>query len=133
MSPPSATPPIVAVADATYFRKKRSWGILVIRDLKEGDNLYGEEIWKETPSDYQRGVEALEARRYVINALVIDTRNGVRETFPGIPVQMYQFHQMQIITRYLTKYPKLPAGQDLRALALTPACSDEASFIHATQ
>lgn len=129
LPPLSLTPrPIVAVADATYFGKKRSWGMLVIRDPKEGENLYWEEIWREAPSDYQRGIEALEVQGFIIQAMVIDGRNGVREAFPGIPVQMCQFHQLQIITRYLTKYPKLPAGQDLRALALTLARSDERTF-----
>lgn len=120
--------PIVAVADATYFGKKRSWGMLVIRDPHEGENLYWDEIWREAPSDYQRGIAALEAQGFTINALVIDGRNGVREAFPGIPVQMCQFHQMQIVTRYLTKHPKLPAGQELRAITCTLARSTEVSF-----
>jgi hypothetical protein len=123
-----APSPIVAVADATYFGKQRSWGMLVIRDPKEGENLYWEEIWREAPSDYQRGVEELQSQGFTIQALVIDGRNGVREAFPGIPVQMCQFHQMQIITRYLTKHPKLSAGQELRAIALTLARSNEATF-----
>jgi hypothetical protein len=129
LPPHTPTPrPIVAVADATYFGKARSWGMLVIRDPHEGENLYWEEIWREAPSDYQHGVATLEQQGFTIQALVIDGRNGVREAFPGIPIQMCQFHQLQIVTRYLTKHPKLPAGQELRAITCTIARSTEVSF-----
>jgi hypothetical protein len=36
--------------------------------------------------------------------------------FPGIPIQMCQFHQKQIITRYLTGSPKLQAGIELQKI-----------------
>lgn len=120
--------PIVAVADATYFGKMRSWGMLVVRDPKEGENLFWEEIWRESPSNYQHAIWELERQGFIIQALVIDGRNGVREAFPDIPVQMCQFHQIQIVTRYLTKHPKLPAGQELRSIALTLSHSDHNTF-----
>ncbi|WP_291125875.1 hypothetical protein [Flavobacterium sp. UBA6031] len=38
--------------------------------------------------------------------------------FGAIPVQMYQFHQTQIIIRYLTRNPKPEVSKKLRMLSL---------------
>jgi hypothetical protein len=43
---------------------------------------------------------------------------------------MCQFHQIAIITRYITKKPKLEAGKELRQLILLLTKTDEASFTH---
>lgn len=48
--------------------------------------------------------------------------------FPGIPVQYCQFHQIQIITRYLSRKPKLEAGKELRRLSLTLTKTDRETF-----
>lgn len=127
-SPPrSPVPrPVVVVADAMFFG--RYWGVVVMRNPHRKENLYWEEIMTESPSVYQWGVSDLSQRGFTIQALVIDGRKGVREAFPGIPIQMCQFHQVKIVTRYLTTRPILEAGQDLRVIILTLARSTEADF-----
>jgi len=58
----------------------------------------------------------LEQRGFRFQAIVLDGRRGVKEVFSDIPVQMCQFHQIKIVTRYITGRPKLEAGRELRAL-----------------
>lgn len=70
----------------------------------------------------------LEAQGYQLMAAVIDGKRGVREVFEDIPVQLCQFHQMATVRRYLTARPKLPAGQELRALTLALPVLSEAAF-----
>jgi putative cell wall-binding protein len=48
--------------------------------------------------------------------------------FDGIPMQMCQFHQIQIINRYLTKKPKVLASIELRNLALTLTKTKKETF-----
>lgn len=118
--------PVVIVADAMFFG--RYWGVVVMRDPHRRENLYWDVIMTESPSVYQQGAARLLQQGFTFQALVIDGRKGVREAFPGIPIQMCQFHQIKIITRYLTMQPKLEAGQALRAIALTLARSTEQDF-----
>lgn len=118
--------PVVVVADAMFFG--RYWGALVMRDPHKKENLYWEEIMTESPSVYQWGISALSQLGFTIQTLVIDGRKGVREAFPGVPIQMCQFHQIKIVTRYLTTQPKLEAGQELRAVALMLSRSTEIDF-----
>lgn len=118
--------PVVVVADAMFFG--RYWGVVVMRDPERRENLYWEEIVTESPSTYQAGVFDLRQRGFVIQALVVDGRKGVREAFPGTPIQMCQFHQVRIVTRYLTMHPKLEAGQELRTVALLLSNSTSADF-----
>lgn len=107
----------------------RYWGVVVIRDPHKKQNVYWEEIITESPLAYQLGIQDLQRRGFVVRALVIDGRKGVREAFPGIPIQMCQFHQLRIVTRYITLRPKLEAGQELRAIALTIPTSTEIEFV----
>ncbi len=53
-----------------------------------------------------------------ILGLVIDGRPGMLKSYPEIPTQMCQFHQIQIVTRYVTTRPKLQAGKQLRQIVL---------------
>lgn len=99
-----------------------------MRDPHRKENLYWEEIMTESPSVYQWGISDLSQRGFTIRALIIDGRKGVREAFPGVPIQMCQFHQIKIVTRYLTMQPKLEASQELRVIALTLSKSTGADF-----
>ena len=84
----------------------------------------------ERTADYEAAVDTLESLGYRVRAAVIDGRRGVREMLlaKGIPVQHCQFHQLQTITQCLTKRPKLPPNQELRAIALTLTRTDRTRF-----
>lgn len=96
----------------------RSW------DLKQ--NLYWTEVATETAAVYQEGRQILEELGYAFVAIVLDGRRGIREVFGDIPVQICHFHQLAASKRYLTSRPKLEAGIELRAVALSlPKLNEE--------
>ena len=47
---------------------------------------------------------------------------------PRVHLQFCQFHQIAIVRRYLTSRPKLPAGRELRAMALALPTIAEQTF-----
>jgi hypothetical protein len=97
--------------DCVFFR--RSSGYLVVRDAHNSRNVYWSEIQSETIDEYQCARDTLEGQGFSLSAIVIDGRPGVRRLFADLPVQMCHFHQKAIITRYLTRRPKLEAGKEL--------------------
>ena len=64
----------------------------------------------------------------LVSAIVCDGRRGLFQLFPGIPIQMCNFHQVAIIRRYLTKKPKMQASKELWALTLLLVRTDKESF-----
>jgi hypothetical protein len=120
---------IVAIIDCVFF--KRSSGYLVVRDAHNGNNVYWSEIESETINEYQCARDTLEGQGFALKAVVIDGRPGVRKLFSDLPVQMCQFHQKAIITRYLTRRPKLEAGKELREIVHTLCNSNEQTFADA--
>lgn len=118
--------PVVVIGDATFF--KRSLGILVIRAPHMKKNIYVQEIKSESIDAYWQGRRTLEDMGYIMKAIVLDGRPGVRQLFSDIPVQMCHFHQKQIITRYLTNNPKLEAGIELKKLTAMLCKTNEKNF-----
>lgn len=107
---------IIAVTDTTFFG--RGYGILVVRCPRLKKNVHCHEVVVETPAEYRRARQDLEAQGYTIEAAVIDGKRGVAGVFADIPVQLCQFHQIATVRRYLTSRPKTRAGQELRAITL---------------
>jgi len=116
----------VVVADAMFFGRHE--GTLVFRDPHRKENIYWDHIEYESPFVYQKGIQTLQEQYFEIQALVIDGRKGVREAFPSIPIQMCQFHQWQIVRRYLTTKPKLEASQELYSIAQQLSKSTQEEF-----
>ena len=120
---------MVAVMDAT--RVGRTW-IFAVRDPKRGETVYTREVAHESTSVYQLAHADLKEKGFVFSAIVTDGRFvAVDWLFPGIPLQMCHFHQIQIVIRYLTLNPKLPAGIELLDLVRTLPNTDEDSFTDA--
>lgn len=118
---------VVVTADAFYFR--RGVGMMVFRSQALPANLLWFRIAYERIAHYVWGIEQLEEQGWTIQAVVIDGRKGVREALEGrFPVQMCHFHQVAIVTRNLTKHPKLTASQELAALTATLTTTTEAAF-----
>jgi hypothetical protein len=67
-------------------------------------------------------------RSFIIAAIVCDGRKGLVHRFGNIPIQMYQFHPVAIIRRYITKNPKLAASIELKELVLLLKQTDKESF-----
>jgi len=68
----------------------------------------------------------LEGAGFTIQAVVIDAKRGSKEVFSDKVVQICQYHEQQIIQRYLTSRPKTRAGQELKTLndSLTKTTED---------
>lgn len=100
--------------DTCYFG--RSFGVMVFRDHYKGLNIYWKYVKYETIQGYKTGVEFLTKKGWQILGIVCDGKRGMFRAFGALPVQMCQFHQMSIITRYITKNPKIEAGINLKTI-----------------
>jgi hypothetical protein len=117
----------VVLMDTTYFG--RNSGVLVLRDALSGCNLYRRHVRYETNQLYAEAIAWLRANGVEVQAVVCDGRRGLLQLCAPMPTQMCQFHQVAIITRYLTRKPKLPAAQELLAHVHLLTKTDKESFI----
>jgi hypothetical protein len=90
-------------------------GVMVFRDAYRKENILRKYVIHERLEDYISGINNLKKDGWDILGIVCDGKRGLFNAFGKIPVQMCQFHQIAIVTRYITKNPKLKAGQDLPA------------------
>lgn len=85
----------------------------MIKDAHSKQILYRDYVRYETIELYLKGIYDIESLGYEIKAIVCDgklLRNGYYLT------QMCHFHQIAIITRYLTQKPKLEASIELKLI-----------------
>ena len=76
-------------------------------------NLYWKEITTENKGVYEEARRYLEAASFNIQAVILDAKHGIKEVFSDLVVQICQYHQQQIVGRYLTSRPKTEAGLEL--------------------
>jgi hypothetical protein len=84
-------------------------------------------VQTETVASYIKGIKQIKAKGYHINAVVCDGRRGLMQSIAD-PVQMCHFHQIAIITRYLTNYPRADAAIELRKIRHQLPKSNEKEF-----
>lgn len=113
----------VIVADMTFV--KRTFGVCVFRSPHLKKNLGWKAALTETANVYHQVRWDIERQGFKVQAAVIDGRPGICDVFWDVPIQMRHFHQIAIMTRYLTARPKLAAGQTLRHIALQIPKSNE--------
>ena len=118
----------VVMMDTTYFG--RNFGVMVFKSTN-GDNLYWKYVKYETVSGYIEGLKHLEAQGIQIQGVVCDGRKGLFNALSKYPVQMCQFHQIAIITRYITRKSKLLALIELKRLMGLLVRTDKESFVGA--
>lgn len=120
--------PFVLIMDATFFG--RGYGILMARNLKKV--LFWKKIISESINEYEQCFQQLEAMNYRFNAFVVDGRRGVRQLlerkYAGVPIQFCQFHQIQIVKRYIPARAKTEAALELRQIALNLTRTCELEF-----
>jgi len=106
------------VIDATFFGKRTDkFGLLVAKDALTRIAISYHFIHSETLHEYNKLKLDIQSRDFIIQSITIDGRRGLFSLFADIPVQMCHFHQQAIITRYLTRKPKLEAAIDLKRVA----------------
>ncbi len=109
-SPKEAT----IIIDRTCF--SRTFGVMLFQDAISGKILYRKFVKNETNKDYLSGLEDIKAGGTKIKVVVFDGHTRLLQTKASYPAQMCQFHQLQIIRRFLTNKLHLPASIELLAL-----------------
>ena len=112
--------------DTTYWG--RNFGVMLFKDSLTKENLLKYYVKNETNTLYLQGINELKLKGFIILSIVFDSRKGLIQSFPNIPVQMCQFHQSAIIRRYLTKKPKLEPAKELREVVDLMKQTDKESF-----
>jgi hypothetical protein len=114
--------------DTTYW----GWdfGVVVMKDSKTKKIIWHKYIdRRERLSDYREGIEWLEEKGFKIEGIVCDGLRGIFKEFKRYNIQMCQFHQVQIVRKYLTKQPELEASKELMEIVLLMKNADEESFV----
>ncbi len=118
--------PTIIVPDTTFWG--RSYGVCVFRSWNLKRNIWWNEVPGEKVVHYHYGRKILEERGWTFLAAVVDGRRGLASVFKDLLVQICHFHQMKTVTRYLTRRPETLAGQELRAVTLKLARTNEKEF-----
>jgi hypothetical protein len=121
-----APEPIVVIPDTTFWGRK--YGVTVFRSPKLKRNIWWTEVESEKQAVYYYGRKILEEKGWKFVAAVVDGRRGLATVFEDMPVQICHFHQIQTVTKYLTRKPETLAGQELRLIALQLPKSNEKEF-----
>lgn len=112
---PSLPKEATIIIDTTYF--SRTFGVMLFQDATSGKILYRKFVKNETNKEYLSGLEDIKDGGTKIVSVVCDGHTGLLQAITSCPVQMCQFHQLQIIRRLLTNNSHLPASIELLALA----------------
>ena len=106
----------VVIMDTTCFG--RGFGVMVFKNSLDGVVLYKQYVRYETNALYLLGISEIIRRGITVQGIVCDGRQGLFGLFDDIPIQMCQFHQIQIVQRYLTRKPKTQASMELKKVTL---------------
>jgi hypothetical protein len=105
------------IFDTTFF--KRRFGVMVYRS--NGINLKCSFVDTEKLEYYLTDLNSL-SKEYNFQSFTIDGRRGLiqllQKNYPNTPIQICQFHQVAIVTRYITKKPKTECSKELKGLIL---------------
>lgn len=116
---------ITLIVDTTYYAQ---FGVMTFRAANLKKNLLWKIVATETNDEYRLGIQELINDGWEVLAIIADGRPGLGNLFSGIPFQLCQFHQFQAVTRYISKKPKLVAGQEFRQLMFLLKETDYESF-----
>lgn len=104
--------------------------MLAAREPNLKVNLGWEWIPSETKENYALLRNNIESRGFRLKAVVLDGRTGIPKVFSDIPVQICQFHQLQIVRRKLTLRPETEAGQTLLAIGFSISKKNELALTY---
>lgn len=118
--------PVVLLIDTTYFD---CFGVMVFRCYNRRRNLMWRFVGHESNEGYLDGITELEKHGYVILAVICDGKRWLLGLLSKkYPAQLCQFHMVKTVTRYITRYPILPAGKELLWNTLSLKSSTENEF-----
>lgn len=116
---------VILLIDTTYFW---TFWLMLFKDSKGKDILNYKIVDYETNDGYYEGIMELRMLWREIEAIVCDGRRGLLTMFSTIPTQMCQFHQRQIIRRYITKTPVLKPNRELNDIMKWLTRTDKWTF-----
>ena len=109
---------VVLALDATFFGKRTDkFGLIIAKDVHLHKPVSYHFIATESLHEYKVLLFNINSQGFDIKAAVIDGKRGLFRLLKDIPVQMCHFHQQAIITRYLTRKPKMKASVDLKRIS----------------
>jgi hypothetical protein len=117
----------VVIMDTTCFG--RGFGVMVFKNSLDGVVLFKQYVRYETNTLYLSGISEIIRRGITVQGIVCDGRQGLFRLFEDIPIQMCQFHQIQIVQRYLTGKPKTQAAIELKKITLKMTKQTKIEFI----
>lgn len=118
---------VTCIFDATHLGNDL---LLTAREPNLKANLGWAWIPSETKEHYALLKSSIESRGFKLRAVVLDGRTGIPRVFEGLPVQICQFHQLQIVKRKLTLRPETEAGQTLLTIGFSISKKNEAILTH---
>jgi len=111
--------------DTTYFW---DFWIMVFKNYKSKKILKYKIVKNENNTDYKKWVKELQEQWWIIKAIICDWRKWLLTWFLNIPTQMYNFHQVTIVKKYITKKPKLKANKALKWIIELLVQTDKETF-----
>jgi hypothetical protein len=115
--------------DTTFF--KRRFGAMIYRS--DGENLRCTFVSTEKLEYYLIDLFEL-SKQFKFKSFTIDGRRGLiqllQNYFPNTPIQICHFHQVAIVTRYITRKPKTECGQELYKLIMSLKTAKKQIFIN---
>ena len=100
--------------DVTYWG--HNFGVFLAIDSATGKVLYMAFVKNEMIQDYKNAIESITERGYIIQGIIIDGKQHLFKIFSNYPIQMCQYHMIQIVKRYLTNNPKMHVSKELKEL-----------------
>ena len=105
------------MVDATFFgRGSDKFGLIVAKDVEHKEPFAYNFIETETKEVYRDLMQQIHFKGYTLQAVVLDGKPGIFGLFEDIPIQMCHFHMQAIITRKLTKNPRIAASIKLKKI-----------------
>ena len=90
---------------------------MIFKDRLTGLILYKQYVQQETNKLYLQGIEEIIRRGMKVKAIICDRRKGLFQLFDQKTLmQFFNFHQVVIIRRYLTKKPVSLVGVPTNAI-----------------
>jgi hypothetical protein len=117
---------VIVLMDSTFWG--RGFGIMVWKDAKTKKTLLKKYIRTEKTHLYNEGLQEICNMGYKIKAIVCDGKRGLLQSIKGTPVQMCQFHQVAIVTRYITRKPRIEPAKELKGIMHLLSRTDKESF-----
>lgn len=114
--------PSYFVTDVSWFGKELA--VLMIKSCCYKRVIYAKIIDKECIEEYAIGIDFIEQKWWKILWITSDWFKWLRQLFSCYVYQFCQFHQLKLITMYLTRKPILEQGKELRKIALDLKNSD---------